>query len=234
MFTQFSRARFVGFLTVAALGVVLATGVLQAQSGAHYRNFQFGASLASVATLTGVRASQATVVHQRPVLLQDLEWRLPYTFIDAPADPVEQIVFSFCDDHLFRLVVDYSRRRTEGLTNADVIEAVSTMYGQPSQGSSSAGGGLSPAADQSGIAIAEWHAADYSAILYRSSFGSGLRLVVTSPALALVAHNAELDAVKLEAREAPQLERARQQREADAAQAALEKARTTNKPAFQP
>jgi len=221
-------------VAAAAAGVVLTASMAQAQSGAHYRKFQLGMTLAAVATSTGMRASQAAIVHQRPVLLQDLEWRLPYTFFDASSDPVEQIVFSFYDDQLFRMVIDYSHRRTEGLTNADIIEAVTRMYGPRAEELPGAGGAQSRTIDPSGAAIAHWNGVDYAAILYQSSYGSGFRLTVTSPALALLAHSAELDAVKLEAREAPQLERARQQRETDAAQAALEKARTTNKAAFQP
>ena len=64
-------------VAAAAAGVVLTASMAQAQSGAHYRKFQLGMTLAAVATSTGMRASQAAVVHQRPVLLQDLERRYP-------------------------------------------------------------------------------------------------------------------------------------------------------------
>jgi hypothetical protein len=46
-------------------------------------------------------------------------------------DPVQQIGFSFYNDRLFRIVVDYDRDRTEGMTDADMVEAISAVYGVP-------------------------------------------------------------------------------------------------------
>ena len=46
-------------------------------------------------------------------------------------DPVDKIMFSFYNDHLFRLVVDYDRDRTIGMTDADMTAAISTVYGLP-------------------------------------------------------------------------------------------------------
>jgi hypothetical protein len=40
-------------------------------------------------------------------------------------DPVERIVFSFCNDQLFRVAIDYGHDRTEGMTDADMVEAIS-------------------------------------------------------------------------------------------------------------
>src|SRR2546425_1098165 len=112
---------------VGVLGLMLSTQALHGQAGAHYREFQLGGDVASVAALTGVSASEAKTVHQRPAILQDLQWRRPYAVSSAaavPSDPVQQIVFSFYNDQLFRLVIDYDRDRTEGMTDADMIEAI--------------------------------------------------------------------------------------------------------------
>ena len=48
-------------------------------------------------------------------------------------DPLRQIVFSFDDDQLFKVVMDYDAQRTEGMTGADLIEAVSAPYGSSSK-----------------------------------------------------------------------------------------------------
>jgi len=75
-----------------ALGIVLLTYGIEAQSVAQYRNFVLGSDVATVAALTDVSASEAKTIHQRPALLQDLEWR-PSRWIrgsmEASTDPVD-------------------------------------------------------------------------------------------------------------------------------------------------
>ena len=128
-------------LAIASLGVVLSTQLLYGQSPSHYREFQLGGDLASVSALSGVAVSEVKVIHQRPAVMQDLLWRRPYSTGGLTAvspDSVQQIVFSFYDDQLFRLVIDYDRDRTEGMTDADMIEAISSAYGRPTKMNSSA------------------------------------------------------------------------------------------------
>ena len=82
--------------------------------------------------------------------------------------------------------------------------------------------------------VAEWGSGEYAAVLYRSSYASGFRMVVTSPRLTALARKAEAQALRLEERDAPQRERARQQKEAETERAAKAKARSANKAAFKP
>jgi len=80
------------------LGIVCSTHGLAAQDLSHYRNFELGSDVASVATIVGVPSSEVKTIHQRPAVLQDLEFR-PSNWItgstEASTDPVEQIVFGF-------------------------------------------------------------------------------------------------------------------------------------------
>src|SRR4030095_3984129 len=108
------------------LGIVCSTYGLHAQDFAHYRDFELGSDVASVSPVAGVASSEAKTIHQRPAVLQDLEFRPSHWIAGSTApstDPVEQIVFGFYNDQLFRIVVDYGRERTEGMTAADMIEA---------------------------------------------------------------------------------------------------------------
>src|SRR6185295_10983791 len=104
-------------VTLCAIGLAWSTQALDAQNLSRYRTFDLGSNLAAVSTATGVPPSEAKTVHQRPAVLQDLEWR-PSRWaagVNAPSnDPVERIFFSFYNDQLFRIVVDYSHDRTEG------------------------------------------------------------------------------------------------------------------------
>ena len=79
-------------------------------------------------------ASSVTVIHERPALIQDLQWTTPYFVndsIEPQQDSVRQIVFSFIEGQLFRLTITYERSRTEGMTDVDMIAALSGRYGSP-------------------------------------------------------------------------------------------------------
>jgi len=223
-------------LGVAVLAAALSIGAADAAAPAHYRDFQLGGNLASVSALSGVPASAAKTIHERPALLQDLEWRRGYSGgADTAVDSVQQIAFSFYDDQLFRLVIDYDRDRTEGMTDGDMVEAIATMYGAPLKPAAKANRpALAREDEESGVRVAEWGSPEYAAVLFRSSYASGFRLVVTSPRLAALARKAEAQALRLDERDAPQRERARQQKAAETERAAKAKARSANKAAFKP
>jgi hypothetical protein len=194
--------------------------------------------LPSVAALSGAAASQAKTIHQRPALMQELEWRPAYYVSGSTTpqnDPVRQIVFSFYDDQLFEVVVDYDPQRTEGMTDADVIEALSAVYGSTSKPAVKKPGISTSQLDQeSGTPVARWGDADCSVVLYRSSYASGFRLIVTSLRLNALARTADAPAVRWDAREEPPREMARQKKEADDARASQQTARLANKATFRP
>jgi hypothetical protein len=85
-----------------------------------------------------------------------------------------------------------------------------------------------------GAPIAQWEGDDYSVALYRSSFASEFRVVVTSPRLEALALTATTEAVRLDERDAPQREVERVKKEAADTRAAQEKARLANKATFRP
>ena len=82
--------------------------------------------------------------------------------------------------------------------------------------------------------MARWGDADYSVVLYRSSYASGFRMIVTSLRLDALARTAKAQALRLDERDAPRREIARQKKEAEDARAAQDKARVANKAAFRP
>jgi len=86
---------------------VVTMGTARAQSVPRYRDYQRGSNLAAVAAIEGLKVSDAKTIHERPAVTQTLEWRTPFSLDRAGIlkDPVEQIVFSFYNDQLFRLVI---------------------------------------------------------------------------------------------------------------------------------
>src|SRR5690348_10974704 len=98
--------RVVGCLTTAA-AITLLSWPAAAADFATYRAFTLGTSTADVLARTGASPRDVTKLHDRPALLEELSWRLPYRIDAADRDSVAAIVFSFVDDQLFRMAVDY-------------------------------------------------------------------------------------------------------------------------------
>lgn len=225
-------------LAVTTFAVALSAQSLDGQERPHYRGFALGASLASVAAASGSQAADAKTMHLRPALVQSLEWRPSrYSAGSTPADSdtVRQIAFSFYNDQLSRMVIDYERQRTEGMTDGDMIEGISVLYGPALRVAAKDPNAAVFLSDtELGTTLARWGDAEYSAVLYRSPYASSFRLVVSSRKLDALATAADIEAARLDEREAPQREIARQKKAADDARAAAEKARTANKAAFKP
>jgi hypothetical protein len=221
------------------VGIVCSTHSLEADDLSHYRNFELGSDVASVSTAAGVASSEVKTIHQRPAVLQDLEYRPSHWVAGsttASTDPVEQIAFSFYNDQLFRIVVDYGHDRTEGMTGADMIEAISAVYGPRLPPASRARGrAVSRLESESGSPVARWGDNQQAIVLYQtSSYGAAYRLIVTDVGRDDLARKAETQALRLDDQEAPQREIVRQQKERDDGRAAAAKARAVNKGVFRP
>jgi hypothetical protein len=209
---------------------------LGAQEAFRYREFQFGSDLASVAKVAGTSSAGAKVIHARPAMIQELEWRPRfYTGGLSPVtDPVDKMLFKFYEDQLFMVVVDYDRRRTEGMSSADLIAAVSETYGPVTQVQSRPLGtptGLYAFPDTT---LAVWGTAEHSVTLLRVAYPESFRLVVALTRLEELARTASTAAVRLDKDEAPQRELDRQKKEVDDSAAAQEKAKTENTAKFRP
>ena len=224
---------------ICVVGAVVFAPGLDGQGLSQYRNFELGSDLASVSTLAGIASSDAKIIHQRPAVLQDLAWR-PSHWVEGSTspstDPVEQIVFSFYNDQLFRVVVDYGHERTEGMTDADMIEAISSEYGTPLKRTSRVPVRVASRLEtESGSPLARWGDTGHAVVLYRtSSYGEAFRLIVTEAPLDALARKAETQATRLNEQDAPRREIARQKKERDDARAAAAKARVANKGIFRP
>jgi GGDEF domain-containing protein len=224
---------------ICAVGIALLGHRAEGQDLSRYRTFELGSAVASISTLTGVASSEIKTIHQRPALMQDLAWR-PSRWVSGSSmtstDPVDQVLFSFYNDQLFRVVVDYGHDRTEGMTDADMIEAISTTYGAPLAPTLRAAvRSPSRVETESGSLVARWGDAEHAVVLYRtSSYGRAMRLIVTKVTLDDVARKAEAQAMRLDDQEAPRREIARQKKEREDGLDASEKARVTNKAVFRP
>ncbi len=201
-----------------------------------YREFQFGMSLAAIAKQGGMEPSEAKTIHQRPAVIEELAWRPTRSFApSAPADSVNEVLFSFYNGELFRMVVNYDRIRTEGLTDEDMVEAISAKYGIATK----------PAAkvilfsssqvyNDSEKIIARWEDPQYSFNLFRSTYQPTFGMLVFSKRLDAQAQAAVAEAIRLDEQGAPQREIERQRKQDAVERAGQEEARVLNKAAFRP
>jgi hypothetical protein len=199
-----------------------------------YRAFRFGETLAAVAKQAGLELSDVRLIHQRPVVIQELEWPIWLVEGFSPRkDPVKSILFSFYNGELFRIVVNYDRNETEGLTTGDMIEAISATYGTATQptGTEIAFSSTQVYNDSEAVS-ARWEDAQYSFNLYRSSYQPTFGMIAFSKRVDALARAATTEAIRLDAQEAPQREIQRQQKEDDEKRGLLEKARQENKSNF--
>ncbi|MEO5741322.1 MAG: hypothetical protein ABIS29_12085 [Vicinamibacterales bacterium] len=220
-----------------ALGLAaLSMQAITAQEPVRYREFLMGSDLASVAKLAGAAPSGAKVIHARPALVQELEWRPRYYSggVAPLTDPVDVMRFRFYDDQLFMVVADYDRRRTEGMSPADMIAAISETYGAVSQVPSRRIGTPTVQYGFPDTPLAVWGNAVYSVTLFRVAYPESFRLVVALTRLEDLARAATATAMRLDTDEAPQREIARLKSEAVALAAAKDKAKTENKAQFKP
>jgi hypothetical protein len=222
---------------LAFVALVVSAHSLFAQEPFRYREYALGASLASVVTISGAREREGKTLHVRPATIQELEWRAPYARPGTVLiDPVHDVLFSFCDDQLYRLVVTYDRDRMEGLTDDDVIASLSAMYGAPLLRNTSTARRAAPASVPADTTIvARWEDAASLLTLTRGTDSSPLyQLVLTSKTLDARARAAIKEALRLDTQEAPQRERDQRTKEVADARVASEKARVVNKAAFRP
>jgi len=199
-----------------------------------YRGFQFGERLPAVAKQAGLDVSQAKVIHERPALIQELEWPIWLaSSSSSPQDPVRTILFSFYNGELFRVLVSYDRDETKGLTTEDLTEAISAQYGTATKPANiEIVFSSTQVYNDSEAIIASWADSQYSFNLYRSSYQPTFGMIAFSKGLDALARTATAEAIRLDAVEAPQQEIQRQNQEDEKNRESLERARQVNKSKF--
>ena len=219
--------------------IALLSASMSAQSPAalsRYRDVTLGDSLETVIHRLQVSAADVKVLHDRPAVVQELTWRArPFVSgTTVTADPLAQMVLTFHLGRLARIVATYDRERVAGLTDADLEQLLSEVYGVPLLPSTSGKIAPSPIAPSLRHAISVWADADTSVALWREGYPTRTGVTITSPATDQDLQRAIADGARLASEEAPQRERAQQA----AATAALKdrdaQIRSENKAKFKP
>jgi hypothetical protein len=234
-------------ILISLAAILISVPSLLGQNLAKYQKFSLGTSLAEVSKQVGPYSHETTLVHHRQAVIQELTfWPLNFSS-SVRVDPVLQILFSFYNGELYRFVVTYEQDATAGLTEDDMVQAISLRYGTPTKaatevnffptnyldGSTDKVIPFFPTRDpyrSEDRVIARWEDSQNAVSLLRSSNLNSFRLAISSKRLDAQAEAAIIESVKLENEEASQKEIDRQKREADN----LEMARQKNMRTFQP
>ena len=228
MNAHFSPVLFV-VLSALASGSLLSATDLSA-----YREFHLGSSPADVAKLARMESSAAKLVSSRPERIEELDWNV--NRFEPPAagsDSVNEIRFRVYNGNLFEMMVRYDRDRTTGLTDADMTEALSGVYGQavaPVTKEMSFNAGY----DSTVRVIAQWDDPQTLVSLVGLSYGGGFGVIVSSKPTLALARKALAESERLDRMEAPQKALDLKARMDAEVAARDEKSRLVNKPGFRP
>jgi len=206
-----------------------------AQDLARYRDFHFGMSLESAAKELHMTPADARTIHQRPAVIQTLQWdQFRYSAAPVKPDSLRNVRFDFYGGELYKMILTYDPAGTEGLTADDMIEAISSVYGPASKPERTIRVSASALYEDNQKVLASWENAQYSYNLFQSPYGNVFGLVAFSKALELLANDSSREADRLDQLEAPGKELARQVQQDEDKRAAQEKARLISKPKFRP
>jgi hypothetical protein len=212
---------------------IFCTSLFSAGDFSTYRGFEFGKDLAAAAKQIGV--SEPRTVHQRPALIQEITWRPGslYSREDTTkVDPLREGLLRFYNGELFQVVATYDRQKVEGMTEADMMEAISLTYGAATK----------PAAEipyrsnygEVARVLARWENAEYSANLIRTGDHTSFALILSLKRLDTLAQAAIVESTRLNALEAPHRAIDLQKRQDGDSRLLLDKARSVNVPNFRP
>jgi hypothetical protein len=218
-----------------AVGFIVSAQSLAAQDTSRYRDYVLDSSLASIIGATGADAGDVRVVHERPARIEELHWRPPIVgYGDGPVDPVRQVVFMFCDGALYQVLVDYDRFRTAGLSQTDLVDALSTVYGGPVPTKARTRTTPPAGARSDSLVVARWESAESLVTLLRDAYMQEFQLVVASKESGTRALEASREAIRLDALEAPRRDADQRIKDAADERARQNKTRDANRAAFRP
>ena len=120
---------------------------------------------------------------------------------DSAHDPVADMVLTFHLGRLARIAVTYDRERTAGLTNADLHEAMSSVYGTSLLLSTPIQSTLTPPARPE--VMGRWEDAGTLVLLWREHYPTRVGLTIVSISADREAQVAIADGLRIDASEVP-------------------------------
>src|SRR5712692_7983962 len=216
---------------VMTVMILLSAPLIRGQDLSRYRNFSFGMSFVELSKQVDSQPLQTKLIQKRPAVIQELTWwPRESSGSSLQADPIWQVLFTFYNGQLYRILVTYDRRATEGLRVEDMVEAISAQYGTATRPDAQISFPTNELYRSTEKVIARWEDSQYSINLVRSRFLNSFVLVMFSKRLDRQAEAAIAESVNLDGQEDLQKEIERQKKETDKLEVARQKNRKTFRP----
>src|ERR1700688_1526013 len=160
--------------------ILLSAPLIHGQDLSKYSIFSFGMGLADLSTWIDQKPTEANLVHQRTAVIQELTWWPPLASGTRRAEPVRQILFSFYNGELYRILVTYDRHVTEGLPADDMVRTMSAKYGTATRPTAEINFPTNETGEYGTTekVIARWEDSQYSFNLFRSSLSNTFAIVM--------------------------------------------------------
>ena len=199
------------WIAIAALAVATSATLAAAQGRPQYRSYAMGDNLAAISRQIGQPVMDATSTPAVRGAVQELRWHARFVRRGTPpaGDPVDRLVFSFYEHRLFRIVIDYAPDRTEGMTESDLVAAVSAVYGAPVRRTLVSSEGVSAPVRSAETVVAQWIRGDQSVALLALQGQTAFRLIVVSTALETLARASGAREAPVDRPDWPSIEAAR-------------------------
>jgi hypothetical protein len=216
--------------TLCLVMFLLVAPALFAQDTLKYHSFSLGMTLSEILTETDQKPADVRILHQSPVLLQDLRWWPLSLSARHQSNSVEQILFSFYNGELYKMFVTYDSLAVKGLRDADVIQSLSAKYGTPVKVVSEQSIQALDRSEEKQVIIATWENSLCTFNLVHLTYSQGFGLVIFSKVRNPQAETAEAQSISLEEQQRPEKEADQLKKDGDE----LEAARQKNIRTFQP
>jgi hypothetical protein len=198
-------------VAIAVLALTASASLAAAQGRPRYRTFAMGDSPVSISRQIGLPMMEVTSTPAASGAVQELRWHARYVRrgTEPSGDPVDRMVFSFHEHRLFRIVIDYAPDRTEGMTEADMVAAVSALYGSPRRRTIASTEEAQAPARPAETVVAQWISGDQSVALLALQGGTAFRVIVASSALQTLARASGAREAPVDRPDWPSIEAAR-------------------------
>ena len=223
--------KIISRVVISVVLILLSTSAIYAQDLSRYRNFSFGMKLADISKQVAPQLVQTKLVHKYPAVIEEATWWPRESSTPSPkGEPVWQVLFTFYNGELYRILVTYDQQAVKGLTIEDMVEAVSVDYGTATRPDALISFPTNELYNSTERVIARWEDSRSSVNLFRSSFLNSFGVVMFSKRQDAQVRAALAEALQVEGREDRQGEIERQMRDAELLEAARQKNRKTFRP----
>ncbi len=220
-------------LVISLFVILLSTPLVHGQDLSKYRNFSFGMSLVELSNQVDLKPLQTRLIHKHPAVIQELTWWPGESSGSSlQANSVWQVFFTFHNGELYRILVTYRPDATRGLTEEDMVQAISAQYGTATRPDTQISFPTNELYRSTEKVIARWEDSQYSINLFRSSFLNSFGLVMFSKRLDGQAEAAIAESVNLERQGDLQIEKEAERKKKEANN--LKEAREKNRMTFRP